>query len=87
MTKDGLKALDNDDATENDQPNQSQPQPSLKLQQKTNDSLNNSNKKDSGHYHYKPETPQKSKVTATSNDSSDMLQPNVTDLLRTRFAI
>lgn len=86
MTKDGLKALDNDDATGNDQPNQSQPQPSLK-QQKTNDSLNNSNKKDSDHYHYTPETPEKSKVTATSNDSSDMLQPNVTDLLRTRFAI
>ncbi|WP_068246022.1 PspC domain-containing protein [Hydrotalea flava] len=96
MTKNGLKALDDfSDESNNSTPNFNEQKKIIKekleqLQKESDDlkkELNQPGSKDSNHYHYQPEAPKKTKVTANSNDSINMLQQNVTDLIRTRFAI
>ncbi|WP_298392406.1 PspC domain-containing protein [Hydrotalea sp.] len=97
MTKNGLKALDNGtDNSDNNSPETSDAKKELKqkldqLQKESDDLKKELNQppgnKDSNRYHYQPETPKKTKVTATTNDSIDILQQNITDLIRTRFAI
>ncbi|MDE3125624.1 MAG: PspC domain-containing protein [Bacteroidota bacterium] len=100
MTKNGLKAIDGkddmddtDNNNENPATNDSKKELKQKLDQLQKESdelkkeLNQPEKSDSNRYHYQPELPKKTKVTATSNDSIDMLQQNVTDFIRMRFAI
>lgn len=96
MTKNGLKDLDdvsndNDSNDTNLQESKKELQQRLEQLQKESEDLkkelNQPDSKDSNRYHYQPEAPKKTKVTATTNDSIDMQQQNVTDLIRTRFAI
>ncbi|NIM34158.1 MAG: hypothetical protein GTN67_01440, partial [Hydrotalea flava] len=82
---------DNDSNDTNLQESKKELQQRLEQLQKESEDLkkelNQPDSKDSNRYHYQPEAPKKTKVTATTNDSIDMQQQNVTDLIRTRFAI